>query len=158
VRTRDQRGHASIHAISGLVVRSTKTVANEMDGFFRQARRRPAAVWGIRQEAATTHGGKIRRLMSLFWWNGLLGITRGGDALPGRSGNHNHAANVPVAGKLIQAAGQIAASTGEPLQSSALFPTALGRCRFKHRHEATNGHVPGHHECPTNHQSAVMAY
>jgi len=55
-----------------LVVRSAKTVTNEMDGFFRQARRRPAAVCGIRQGAVTTPGGKIRRFMSLFWRNGLL--------------------------------------------------------------------------------------
>ncbi|MHB1590300.1 MAG: ArnT family glycosyltransferase, partial [Sulfuricella sp.] len=44
-----------------LVVRSTETVTDETDGFFRQARRRPAAVWGIRQGDATTHGGKRRR-------------------------------------------------------------------------------------------------
>lgn len=33
--------------IGALVIRSTKTVTNETDGFFRQARRRPAAVWGV---------------------------------------------------------------------------------------------------------------
>ena len=55
-----------------LVARSTKTMTNETDGFFCQARRRPAAVWGIRQGDATTHGGKRRRFMSSFWWNGLL--------------------------------------------------------------------------------------
>ena len=54
------------------VVRSTKTVTNETDGFFRQARRRLAAVWGIRQGDATTHGGKRRCFMSSVWWNGLL--------------------------------------------------------------------------------------
>jgi len=56
-----------------LVVRSTKTGTNETDGFC-QARRRPAAVWGIRQGDATTHGGKRRRFMSSVWWNGLLGL------------------------------------------------------------------------------------
>jgi len=56
----------------GLVVRSAKPVTNETDGFFRQARRSPAAVWGIRQGDATTHGGKRRRLMLSVWGNGLL--------------------------------------------------------------------------------------
>jgi hypothetical protein len=58
-----------------LVVLSAKTVANETDEFFRQDRRRPAAVWGIRQGGATTHGGKRRRFMSLFWRKGLLDLT-----------------------------------------------------------------------------------
>ena len=31
---------------------------NETDGFFRQARRRPAAALIVRQGAATTHGGR----------------------------------------------------------------------------------------------------
>lgn len=54
------------------VVRFVKTVTNETDGFFRQARRRLAAVWGIRQGDATSYGGKRRRFMSLVWRNGLL--------------------------------------------------------------------------------------
>jgi len=52
------------------------------------------------------------------------GIT-GGGSLSGKTGNQSHAANVHVAGKLIQATGQIAASTGEHLQSSALLSPPL---------------------------------
>ena len=57
-----------------LVVRSAKTVINETGGFFHQARRRPAAVWGIRQGNATPYGGKRHRFMSLLWRNGLPSI------------------------------------------------------------------------------------
>jgi len=50
-------------AVQRLVLRTGNNGTNETDGFFRQARRRPAAVWGIRQGAATTHGGKRRCFM-----------------------------------------------------------------------------------------------
>ena len=57
-----------------LVSRTGNNGANETDGFFCQARRRPAAVWGIRQGDATTHGGKRRHFMFRYFRFATLGL------------------------------------------------------------------------------------
>ena len=58
-----------------LVLRTRNSGTNETDGFFRQARRRPAVVWGIRQGAATTHGEKRRCFMFRYFRFATLVIT-----------------------------------------------------------------------------------
>jgi len=61
-----------VRTVAKLVLRTRNSGTKETDGFFRQARRRPAAVWGIRQGAATTPGGKRRRFMFRYFWFATL--------------------------------------------------------------------------------------
>ena len=60
-----------VQGAAARAVRSVKTMTNEIDGFFRQARRRPASALLVREGDATTHGGKRHDFMPSFWRNGL---------------------------------------------------------------------------------------
>ncbi len=63
------------HPTSWPVSRTGNNGTNETDGFFRQARRRPAAALIVRQGAATTHGEKRRCFMFRYFRFATLVIT-----------------------------------------------------------------------------------
>lgn len=75
------------------VLRTGNSGTNEADEFFRQARRRLAAVWGIRQGAATTHGGKRRGFMFRYFrfvTLGTLGLAATGVQAAWDRGGHGY--------------------------------------------------------------------
>jgi hypothetical protein len=84
------------------VLRFTKRLTNEIDGFVRQARRKQQRYQVVSRGFATTHGERSLEFMSMFWWNAVLMV--GGLSPVGNTGfaaNGHQSFCLSVQGRLI---------------------------------------------------------